>query len=511
MSPLLFISHQVLATACRTAYKKFYRQAPEFEQVQRRKLAELLDQPLIDYPAFTQQYPITRYVDWKGKIEDSRHSGRNFLNQHKILRFQPTSGSSEALKFIPYTQAFLDELDQVIGLWLSNLYLRYPKLKHSSHYWSVSWLPESQRKLTQNQHLNDDSALLNFSKRILAQVTQSVPSEIALTATAEDAMFATAVYLAADVDLGMISVWSPTFALQLFSLIEQHQVEICDILKKGLWTRSSLQFLKAPQSKTQAKCLKQLDLKQANAWTVLWPKLSLISCWDTASASYWADQLRAKVANVAFEGKGLWATEGVVTIPLEGHYPLMYQAHFYEFFDIQTEQVYPSWELKIGQLVSPIITTGSGLIRYLIDDELRVENFYHGIPCFKFLGRKMTVDMVGEKIDQNTALDILARFKQDHYLPISLLGIEQDSTKKPYYLLLSEGDRDDAKPSQDQLDQVLKQNFHYELARNLGQLDQPEIMHVDDAWAHYKQLAMFNGMIEGNIKPEPLKKFKKMM
>ncbi len=52
------------------------------------------------------------------------------------------------LNFIPYTQHFLDELDEAIGLWLSNLYRKHPQLKNSTHYWSVSWLPESQRKVT---------------------------------------------------------------------------------------------------------------------------------------------------------------------------------------------------------------------------------------------------------------------------------------------------------------------------------------------------------------------------
>ncbi len=41
-----------------------------------------------------------------------------------------------------------------------------------------------------------------------------------------------------------------------------------------------------------------------------------------------------------------------------------------------------------------------------------------------------------------------------------------------------------------------------------GSLDEPEVKHVDDAWDYYKTLAMKNGMIEGNIKPEPLKKMK---
>jgi len=63
---------------------------------------------------------LTRYTDWKERIEQSRQSGKNCLGPEEIVRFQPNSGSSEALKFIPYTQSFLNELNEAIGLWLSN-------------------------------------------------------------------------------------------------------------------------------------------------------------------------------------------------------------------------------------------------------------------------------------------------------------------------------------------------------------------------------------------------------
>lgn len=503
---VIFAAHQILNLACKKSYQQFFAEAGQLEQVQRQKLKQLMNRSDLSYEQFVQTFSLTRYADWKEQIESSRNSGKNLLNQSKIIRFQPTSGSSEALKFIPYTQQFLDELDQAIGLWLTSLYKRYPELKKSTHYWSVSWLPESQRKLTTTHNLNDDSALLSFSKRILTHVTQAVPADIALAETAEDAMFATAVFLVRDQHLGMISVWSPTFALQLLDIISEHQAEIAEVLATGQWTRAGLQYLKIEKAVHRSNALKSLDLSRTDSWKALWPKLFLISSWDTASAAHWAKILRSRVSGVNFEGKGLWATEGVVTIPLDDHYPLTYQSHFYEFLDLNSNEVLPSWRLQPGQLVSPVITTGSGLTRYVIDDELIVEKFYHGIPCFRFLGRKMTVDLVGEKIDQAVALQLIAEYKKDGFLPISLLGIEQTESK-PYYLLLCEGESSQA-PTAQQLDEYLKQNFHYELARNLGQLDEARIHHVDNAWDEYKNIAMRNGMIEGNIKPEPLKKMK---
>lgn len=503
----------ILQSFCDATDRQFKKNALSLETVQRDKLKQLLskyDHSNLNYEQFKAEYPLTRYAQWKSQIEEVRKSGKNTLNGDKIVRFQPTSGSSDALKFIPYTQSFLEELDQAIAPWLSSLYRKHPKLKGTTHYWSISWLPESQRKLLENENLNDDSALLSFSKRMLSYFTQCVPADVALAEHAEDAMFATVAYLVADENLGMISVWSPTFALQIFDLIKLHQNEIADVLEQGHWNSRQLNFMKAPRNAKQASRLKALNFEDHHSWEKLWPKLCLISSWDTASSRLWARKLQQIVPHVAFEGKGLWATEGVVTIPYDGHYPLAYQSHFYEFINLDNNQIKPSWELKLGERVSPIITTGSGLIRYLIDDELIVTHFYLGLPTFEFNGRSMTIDLVGEKIDQNVALHILKVFKQDDYLPISLLGVELGQNEKPHYVLLSEGNPNKA-PKIEQLEALLKNNFHYELARNLGQLDEPVIKHVSDAWAYYKKMAMYTGMIEGNIKPEPLKKMRTMV
>lgn len=510
MGLLLAASHRFLALACRKAFHRFQHQAGQLERVQRAKLSQLLKQhsgQSISYERFAEKYPLTSYADWQAKIEQSRQCGKNFLSAGKIVRFKPTSGSGEALKFIPYTEIFLSELDQAAGLWLASLYQRHPQLKNSTHYWPVSWLPESQRQLLESSNLNNDSALLNASRHILNSITQSVPAEIAMAQSADDAMFATAVYLAADKRLGMISVRSPTSALQLLEMIERHQPEITAVLTTGKWPRPSLAFLPAPKSCEQSYKLKHLNLKDPQSWKKLWPRLSLISSWDTASAEQWAAQLQARIAGVAFEGKGLWATEAVVTVPFEGQYPLSYQSHFYEFLLQDSQQLVPSWKLKQGDIVSPVITSGSGLIRYLIEDELEVTGFYQQVPCFKFLGRKMTVDLAGEKLDQSMAAQVLACFKREDYAPVSLLGIEQCSLKKPHYILLSEGNGLH-QPSVEELDRQLKQSFGYELARDLGQLDAPEIKHVDDAWHYYKSLALHNGMLEGSIRPEPLKKMR---
>lgn len=515
MSILTPASHHALQLACRRADRRFSQERFHLERIQREKLQQILNQAVWPagqhrprtYEEFAAALPLTRYRDWKPRIEAMR-DGDSALSKSPLVRFQPTSGSSESIKFIPYTKQFLSEMDAAIGPWLSSMYRLFPKLKNGSHYWSVSWLPESQREVLKGENLNDDSALLDISKRILSKYTQAVPSEVAFAAGADDALFATLCYLVATPKLSMMSVWSPTFALQLMDRLTDWGREIAQVLYQGDWGRraESLINLDAPKSKKRARVLTQLldrgqlDLQQ------LWPHLALISSWDTAGAVVWANQLRDRVPHAGFEGKGLWATEGVVTLPYNGQYPLAYQSHFYEFENLETGDIVPSWELKLGDHVSPILTCGNGLLRYCMDDHLAVDGFFGHIPCFTFQGRRFGVDLVGEKLDPSVATQVMQRLTDHRAVrPVSLLAIDTVGQAKPYYLALFEGQAQDA-PSADELDQQLRGHFHYELARDLGQLDRPQIVCTDDGWAYYKKLAMQDGMIEGNIKPEPLKK-----
>ena len=115
------------------------------------------------------------------------------------------------------------------------------------------------------------------------------------------------------------------------------------------------------------------------------------------------------------------------------------------------------------------------------------------------------MDLVGEKLDPSVAVKVMGELSSSEIKPISLLAVDTQGKAKPYYIALFEGEQQLA-PQAEELDQLLKAHFHYELARDLGQLAEPQVLMAADGWKAYKSLAVRDGMIEGNIKPEPLKK-----
>lgn len=211
-----------------------------------------------------------------------------------------------------------------------------------------------------------------------------------------------------------------------------------------------------------------------------------------------------------FQGKGLWATEGVVTFPFDGRYPLAYLSHFYEFADANDGKIFAPWQLREGQDVIPIMTTGSGFARYQMADVIRVEKPLGQVPCFTFLGRNDGVDLVGEKTSATTAQMVQDQLQLDGAMPVTLLALDEARHRTPGYVLLvecaPEAPREALqKALAEQVEKALQGNFHYKLARELGQLQHAACVALPHMRAIYLDQCRERGMIEGNIKIEPLR------
>jgi len=530
------LGHTLLRQVVRPGARSFQRSCQKLERVQRSKLAHTLRQvarsPLgkirgVDaswsWEQFAQRMPITEYQDWAHPIASQMASQSSGLIRSPVRRYQPTSGSSAAIKWIPYTGQFLKELDGAIAPWLADLYQNYPGIRQGVHYWSLSWLPTDMRQESGDQ-LNDDMKLLSLGKRWLTGRTQAVPESVALAPTSDDSLFATLASLVANQNLSVMSVWSPTFALALLDKLPLWREELSDVLATGHWGRrlEALRQVPAPVNLQASELLDGWDGRPNPMFhRSLWPQLSLISAWNTAAAEPWARKLKAFLPQAEFQGKGLWATEGVVTIPqtptasgnLEPDYVLAVNSHVYEFEDPDTGAVYPPWQLERGQVVAPLLTTGAGLLRYRLGDLLEVTGFRGEAPCLTFLGRGGTTDMVGEKISRVTAQQLLDSLPWPAGVSPVILLASQEEGQLPRYVLLADASaglddrhlRSYSERLTDRLEDGLNQNFHYQLARNLGQLAPALCICQPDLHRQYLEACRQRGMIEGNIKVEALR------
>jgi hypothetical protein len=517
--------HGLLSRLVSSSGQAFKRDSVRLEWVQRRQLASLLRDvaatplgqrkridPDWSYERYAEALPLTGYDDWHHEIQSQRLGGASLISS-PVQRYQPTSGSTSAIKWLPYTRRFLRELDQAIAPWLGDLYHRYPAIRDGSHYWSLSWVPTALRDELKGQ-INDDMKLLSFGKQWLASLTQAVPESVATATSSEDSRFATLAWLVADERLSVMSVWSPTFALALFDDLSRWRDELAACLRSGHFGgRSvSLSGVRCPRTPGRAALLRDWDGAVTPAFLArLWPNLTLVSAWDTASASSWAAKLRRLLPAAEFQGKGLWATEGVVTLPWRGRYPLAFRSHVYEFVDAVSGRLVAPWQLQKGQEVMPVISTGAGLLRYRMNDRMRVDGFINTVPTLTFLGRDDGVDLVGEKLSAVLAQQLVDELGlAPDVQPVTLLGLDNSDGKgTPGYVLLLENSRTVCAAEQlhlaQRLERKLQTLFHYRLARELNQLAPVGIVSRPDMQLCYQQYCQRRGMVEGNIKLEPLR------
>ncbi len=522
------LGHLLLKQLVKPGLQKFERNINNVEAIQRERLKRWLAaasrssegqrhgiSPDWTWEEFAQRMPVTTYADYAEALNEQRATHQSVLIDSPVMRYQPTSGSTSAVKWIPYTKLFLGELDEVISAWVGDLYRLYPSQTKGTHYWSLSWIPTDMREQTSGD-INDDMKLLSWGKRLLAYLTQAVPQEVAMAHSSDDSLFATLAYLLADESFGFMSVWSPTFALGAMDQMVRWRVELAQALETGTWGDRHKQMagVACPRSPRAAKLLREWDGKlEAAFFAKLWPQLTVVSSWDTAAAAPWADRLRKLLPHAAFQGKGLWATEGVVTFPFQGRFPLSYLSHFYEFEDTSNGEILAAWQLRDGQEVSPILTTGSGFARYKMADVVRVDSHLGQVPCLTFLGRNDGVDLVGEKTSATVALQIQADMDLRGAVPVTLLALDQSTNLAPGYCLLVECDEGTETPAlrqhlADQVEKAMLQNFHYRLARELGQLQPATCVALPLMREIYLDQCRLRGMVEGNIKIEPLRHWK---
>ncbi len=416
----------------------------------------------------------------------------------------PTSGTTSQRKWIPYTPQFRNDLNRAASVWLSSVGELHPQAFHGSHYWSLSWLPTELR----GKYSNDDSMLLPGWQRWLFSDLFSVPQVIQNLKTSEETLFATMVYLTSNRKLSLVSIWSPTFFLELCRRIWDDFDKI---------VRDGDTFLKArnlPRPKFQPPkgllirgsfSVESVDCQ--NFFKTLWPNLKVISCWTSSTSLPWAHELQMLFASSTILPKGLWATEGPVTIPFDGRMALAASTHFFEFRCLATNRILPAWKLEKDQIVQPLLWNANGLIRYPLNDRMRVTDYLGQIPCLDFQGRINSVDLVGEKISEQVASETLKQISLilgSNSVALSLVAVE---TERRYDLAILQSGN--LKPEAElaiarATEQLLSQGHHYKLARELGQLSAAAVKCFSTVGEFQKSLAG-PANIEGQTKIETLK------
>ena len=428
-----------------------------------------------------EKVPLTDYEDYKPYIEKIRKGKKGILTTEDILLLELSSGSTSATKLIPYTSALKEEFQKGIKPWLYDLYTGYKGIKWGNSYWSVT--PAA----TKNEYTeggipigfdNDKEYFGALEKRLL-DVVFAVPSDVVKADNIEEFYFHTALGLLKCRELTLISVWNPTFMILLLTYMEKNAEKLTTVLS-------------AKNRKRAVEVRRCLSEKNFN---MLWKNLKVISCWCDGHAKEYADKLKDIFPQSAIQPKGLLATEGFVSFPLleAGGAVLSIKSHFFEFAAVDDNKIYLADELQQGKKYSVILTTSGGFYRYKLKDIIQVTDFMGKIPVITFLGKQDKVsDLFGEKLNELFVKNILegAGIEKGFFM----LAPETDR----YVLYIQTEQRDLAAC----LDHSLREAFHYDYCRKLGQLKPLRVFKLTgDPQKEYLEECVRRGQRLGDIKP----------
>jgi hypothetical protein len=344
----------------------------------------------------------------------------------------------------------------------------------------------------------EDSAYLGGFWSRLVDATLAVPGAVRHVRDMDAFRYVTLLFLLRRRDLSLISVWHPSFLTLLLGALPVFWDRLLRDIERGtLTTPAAIRLAPNPRRAAELRGL------APDAPTRIWPRLGLISCWGDAHAALSLPELARAFPGVEIQPKGLLATEGFVTIPFAGLWPIAIRSHFFEFLPEEGGAPRFAWELDEGGIYSVVLTTGGGLYRYRLQDRVRVEGFLEKTPSLRFLGKEGHVsDLRGEKLHESFVAGALARvFETTGISPrFALLAPAEEGPTG--YVLYLETEEPPPVGLAEKLDEELSANPHYRLCRALGQLASVRIQTLKkDAFSRYLEHCRRRGQRVGDVKP----------
>jgi hypothetical protein len=490
---------------------------------------------------YRQAVPLRIYEEFKPYIERIVAGQPQVLTSKPVQQFVLTSGSTQAAKLVPYTKTLVNEFQEGIDPWVNYLFRSCPRLLTGKTYWSVTPVGERKGHTSAGIPLGFDDEKRYFSPltRWVLNSIMTVPSAVAQLQDIETFCYVTLSLLLQEPALSWVSVWNPSFLTLLLEKLSTQLPQLTEDIRCGTLSvaeqiepslRKALlplykknparaQELSTLHKAWQGKPFTATNTSGETLYEAIWPNMRLISCWAHGNAARALPHLQAHFPHAIIQPKGLLATEAFVSFPfIEDVSALSLRSHFFEFADVNDPMgtIKLAHELQLGRRYAVIVTTGAGLYRYRLNDVIEVTGFYHECPLIRFIGRQAkVVDICGEKLNEDHICTIITDILATYSLSTTfwMLAPEWPDEGRPCYTLFIQF-ASGAMPDKYQpgnialeIDNAMKESYHYEYCRRLGQLDCCRLFIItpeSDAFHIYLTVCTELGQRLGDIKPTAL-------
>jgi hypothetical protein len=215
-------------------------------------------------------------------------------------------------------------------------------------------------------------------------------------------------------------------------------------------------------------------------------RIEFLACWTAGSMGHYLDRLAEWWGEAPVRDIGLLASEGRVSIPLADGDPagvLDTQGAFFEFlpaerWDDSNANTLAASQLEIDRDYSVVLTNAAGLVRYRLDDVVRVRGRLGNTPMVEFLHRAGRVSSVaGEKLTEHQVVEAVRKAARQAGIGTFDFVMAPRWSDPPFYQVAIAGEVGQGLPAA--IDIALReQNDEYASRRNSLRLEALQVVKV---------------------------------
>ena len=429
--------------------------------------------------------PLLTYEDYRPYVDRlcDGDTGALFSAGQRILMFATSSGTTALPKRIPVTPQFVRDYRRGWNIFGLKMLADHPRailrpILQASGRYDAAFTPAGIPcgAIT--------GLLARTQKRIVRRFYVGRP-EVAHLDDAQ-ARYYTLMRLGISRDVAFAVTANPATLIQMAKTADDHSETLIRDVRDGtlsdrLVSDSRLRQRLSARLKpdpVRAAELTQLRSRHEHLRPRDYWRLGFLACWTGGSLGHYLQRLADWWGPLPVRDVGLLASEGRVSLPLEDDTPagvLDVTSAVFEFIrleeaDSPTPDTLDPRQLEVGRDYVVVLTNAAGLLRYRLDDVVRVRGWLAQTPLVEFLHRAGRVASVaGEKLTENQAVAAVKAASRQLGIPEFDFLLVPRWADPPFYRLWCAGHPSEALPTA--LDEALAaQNEEYASRRKSNRL-----------------------------------------
>ncbi|MEY2765631.1 MAG: hypothetical protein RL552_536 [Actinomycetota bacterium] len=411
--------------------------------------------------AYRKAVPIHDYEDLRDQIAQQIKTGDAILAPETPIMYARSSGTTGAAKYIPVTPATLVQMRKSQR---AMAYVQHKTLRAFSGKVVGLGGAISEEILAGGMPAGATTGLIYKTMPRFMRAKYVVPPEVFAIGNYGEKYLAIARLAACEANVSAIGTANPSTVLRLMDVI-----------------RSNLEDIAAHAAPARGRILRRLSATSSQVTLAdIWPRLRTVITWLGGGCAIAAAAVREQLPDGAvMVDAGYVASEvrGTVVVDIENNLALpMLGDVFFEFvpaakWEAGERETMLLHELEVGTDYHVIITTVAGLLRYHMNDVVRVSGRIGRTATLQFVrkGRGVT-NITGEKLSEDQIHAAMALLPTPPLFYIVLA----DASRSVYRAHIEiEGDAADIAVALDA--SLCRSNLEYDAKRMSGRLSPIEV------------------------------------